>query len=586
MRFFNLVKDVVNEKVDYQRVSLKSDYVAKHIVMALRDVPSRFMEQVRTLRKMGFGPKESMRIIEELDKAEDKAHVLAWHTGSRDAERDPTAPQDIQTHNKRINLYTWPLLYRQLQASPVAPEDKEAFVRFAHGVREDEEFTQWLDYTSRYLTEADAVMEAANPMSGRRFTPQQQQQIHAHIAARPVPQTMKYVQDLVKLFTNSGITYDGRSLPDMSQMMLLGQTLQRRGYDAEQRKQLVHMWYVANVNSAKQTGGKPDIPAVSKEFNRTLTNMYLKDMPDLIVPATIQASTAPVPSAAPAPTPTASAPTVGAPPAPRVGRGRGRRPLAVPPAPAGKPRVKRDAQGRWVYPNTKTPLDYVLDSTKNDDSVLNEGKKMKLRDLEKKAKEIQAPRNPNFKKMEEIRRSGAGGAHFDKKKGFKRAAEKQKFRKELSEGWLKHEDGTFSAEMSDIQAHQDSTGKAVRCPSCRQDMNMRGWKPKQDDEGDTMLWTGSCPSCRASMTVFNDSVQPKTKALTEAKTPRVVADLRAKLKKDIAGMEEAKAKAHIRKAINSYWKNVKWDIEKDEWNKHMTDAQKDAFVGALYKRLK
>ena len=87
------------------------------------------------------------------------------------------------------------------------------------------------------------------------------------------------------------------------------------------------------------------------------------------------------------------------------------------------------------------------------------------------------------------------------------------------------------------------------------------------------------------MTVFNDSEQRTGTVVSEARTPNIVSDLRASLKSSIKGMTEAKAKAHIRKAINSYWKNVKWDIEKDEWEKHMTPAQKTAFVNTVYNKL-
>lgn len=74
----------------------------------------------------------------------------------------------------------------------------------------------------------------------------------------------------------------------------------------------------------------------------------------------------------------------------------------------------------------------------------------------------------------------------------------------IIEGWMKHGDGSFSADAAEIDHH----GKAPRCPSCRSDIHYaKDLKPIVDAENETTHWKGNCPKCKAGLTVFNDSFE-------------------------------------------------------------------------------
>ena len=632
MRYFNLVKDVISEEIKLDRISLRADYVAKNIVMALRSVPRKFVDQVRVLRKMGFDAKEALQIIEVLDLAEGQAHDLAWSSGARDVERGEHTANTMGKHLERMDLYVWPFLYRRLKAFPIRPADSEMFLRYVHGVREDVEFLEQLDNTCEFLESLER-MEERLPKLFEQTNPDMERQ--SATVGKTQPDYKFFIRTLVNLFRRSGVVYDVKQneKPSDQQLSHLGTLLQRRGYDQNQRQQLLQLYYAASVRASNLM--KPD--EVPEYFSRALTNMWLTGHGTLVIPSVVQQSNRPQQTE-----PTPTQPEAGLPPKQRRGGRRQTTQVVSPPTPQAKPRVTRDAQGRWVYSNTKTPLDYVLDDLKQDGEVLGETKKKTV-----------SPRNPLHKEMRELRRSGAGGAHFDKKKGFKRSTEKEKFRKEVNEGrldvptmtpkelakkhgvslasieaalkqgikiehehtsdwatareialdhlgedpkyytklkkveesWMKHSPNSYSAEMSDIEHHIKTTKAHPRCPQCRQHVNVSKFQHHLDRDNDVTHWEGKCPSCHTKLTVFNDSEIIRGPLLAEMSVPNVVRDLSTKLKQEIKGMSPAKAKAHIRKAVTAHWSNVAWDAEKEEWQKHMTAAQKTAFINKVYDRL-
>jgi hypothetical protein len=90
----------------------------------------------------------------------------------------------------------------------------------------------------------------------------------------------------------------------------------------------------------------------------------------------------------------------------------------------------------------------------------------------------------------------------------------------LTEGWMNHKGGKFTADMSDIQTHAFGTGKDVHCPGCKKKLFMDMLKPRKDKEGEITHWTHTCEKCNAELTVFNENHKPTFKQflLREAKS--------------------------------------------------------------------
>ena len=90
---------------------------------------------------------------------------------------------------------------------------------------------------------------------------------------------------------------------------------------------------------------------------------------------------------------------------------------------------------------------------------------------------------------------------------------------DLNEGWMPHEDGSFSAEESDIRDYIQHDRARVRCPKCRQHVDPRTFKAHTDREGDITHWSHK-HECGAPLTVFNDSYVLTGKMILEAKRLR------------------------------------------------------------------
>lgn len=80
----------------------------------------------------------------------------------------------------------------------------------------------------------------------------------------------------------------------------------------------------------------------------------------------------------------------------------------------------------------------------------------------------------------------------------------------LTEGWMNHKGGRFSADMSDIEMHlKDRTTKAVRCPGCRQELHFEKFTERRDSDGDITNWSLK-HDCGAELTIFNEGLAKPT----------------------------------------------------------------------------
>lgn len=85
---------------------------------------------------------------------------------------------------------------------------------------------------------------------------------------------------------------------------------------------------------------------------------------------------------------------------------------------------------------------------------------------------------------------------------------------EIIEGWKKHPDGTYSADMSDMAGHYRAGG-TVHCPKCRH--TQFDSERVKDKEGEVTHHLMTCRKCDAKMKVFNDEMQYDDNPLMEAK---------------------------------------------------------------------
>lgn len=72
----------------------------------------------------------------------------------------------------------------------------------------------------------------------------------------------------------------------------------------------------------------------------------------------------------------------------------------------------------------------------------------------------------------------------------------------IVEGWLRHRDGGYSAETSELDGHIRQHGSA-RCPGCREPIDTKKFKAHKDRDGDVTMYTHQ-HHCGARMTVYND----------------------------------------------------------------------------------
>lgn len=91
----------------------------------------------------------------------------------------------------------------------------------------------------------------------------------------------------------------------------------------------------------------------------------------------------------------------------------------------------------------------------------------------------------------------------------------------ITEGWMNHKGGRFTADISEIDMHQKSTGKGVRCPGCKEPLKLADFKVRRDEENDISTWTMK-HDCGADLTIFNESAKPTFKQflLAEAKAKK------------------------------------------------------------------
>lgn len=122
--------------------------------------------------------------------------------------------------------------------------------------------------------------------------------------------------------------------------------------------------------------------------------------------------------------------------------------------------------------------------------ILDEGKTYKVK-------------KPRAEQLNKVLMSKKGGSHYNPKTDYVRAKEKEKARKELDEGWMPHEDGSYSAEESDIRDYIQHNRARIRCPKCRVHLDPRTLQPHTDREGDITHWT-QVHDCGAKLIVFND----------------------------------------------------------------------------------
>jgi hypothetical protein len=82
----------------------------------------------------------------------------------------------------------------------------------------------------------------------------------------------------------------------------------------------------------------------------------------------------------------------------------------------------------------------------------------------------------------------------------------------ITEGWMNHKGGRFTADISEIDMHTKSTGKDVHCPGCKAKLKLTDFTVRKDDEGDVSTWSLK-HDCGADLTIFNESSEPSGKAI-------------------------------------------------------------------------
>lgn len=79
---------------------------------------------------------------------------------------------------------------------------------------------------------------------------------------------------------------------------------------------------------------------------------------------------------------------------------------------------------------------------------------------------------------------------------------------DLSEGWHKDPDGTYTAWGAELSHHEKDTGRQAKCPGCGAPVELRQFHPHKDADHDVTHWDGQCVgNCGAKLRVFNDSVE-------------------------------------------------------------------------------
>jgi hypothetical protein len=79
----------------------------------------------------------------------------------------------------------------------------------------------------------------------------------------------------------------------------------------------------------------------------------------------------------------------------------------------------------------------------------------------------------------------------------------------LTEGWMNHKGGYFTADMSDIEMHVKKVHQDVRCPGCRKPLNLSDFTIRRDDDGDISTWSMK-HECGADLTIFNEAIVKPT----------------------------------------------------------------------------
>ena len=64
----------------------------------------------------------------------------------------------------------------------------------------------------------------------------------------------------------------------------------------------------------------------------------------------------------------------------------------------------------------------------------------------------------------------------------------------------------YSTFASDLEAYVQKSGKKVRCPFCRKELNKSTLfsNPKAVGDEPMALFEAECPNCYVEMTIFND----------------------------------------------------------------------------------
>lgn len=96
----------------------------------------------------------------------------------------------------------------------------------------------------------------------------------------------------------------------------------------------------------------------------------------------------------------------------------------------------------------------------------------------------------------------------------------------ITEGWMNHKDGKFTADMSDVEMHAKG-GKGIHCPGCKKKLSMNDFTAEKDRENDITLWKHKCRECNAELKIFNESkLTFKQFLLSEAKDAKTAFQIR------------------------------------------------------------